>query len=288
MRKLPKPTDEFNVPYVAGDVFKLCIERVRNPNLKQRLRAVRENIASAETDYDAAAIAATLHTFPRVNNIASTVTKKEMITTYTARMVAKSQPGRPVYDRLVAAAPNGRCPLCGLGKADSLDHHLPKAIYPILAVTPINLVPSCDWCQNAKDDTYPQTVRTQTLHPYYDNVDTEQWLTASVVQDAPASFSFDVTPPASWNGTVMADRVRHHMKTFKLATLFTVNAADELVDIRQRLVNLKASGGVEAVRLHLTAEAQSRRHARLNSWQTAMYQAAAANQWFCDVGFALE
>src|SRR6266571_1397377 len=171
MRSLPKPTDDDGVEYVAGAVFKICISKVRNPDLRLRLRSVEADIAAAEVQYAASAAAAMLHTVPRMNNVAGRVNKDEMVRTYTGRMVAKSQPGRPVYDRLIAASPGGRCPLCSLGHVSALDHHLPKAEYPILAITPANLVPSCGWCQNAKDDAYPQIAAEQTLHPYFDSVD---------------------------------------------------------------------------------------------------------------------
>src|SRR5258708_7182739 len=209
-----------------------------------------------------------------------------MVTTYTGRMVAKSQPGRPIYDRLIAGSAGGRCPLCGLGHVSTLDHHLPKAEYPVLAVSPANLIPSCNWCQGAKDGSYPASANDQTLHPYFDNVDGGRWLAAEVVNSTPAAFRFVVVPPPSWNGTIIAARVRHHMKTFKLARLFASNAADELSNIRQRLEDLLAKGGSEAVRAHLNAEAQSRENAWLNSWQTATYQAAAESDWFCEGGFA--
>lgn len=286
MRPLAKPTDENGNEYAAGGVFRLCISRVRNLDLRNRLRAIEANVATAENEYDTAAAAATLHNYPRSNNVAGTVTCVEMIKTYTGRMVAKSQPGRPVYDRLLSAPAGGRCPLCGLGHVSTLDHHLPKAHYPVLAVSPTNLVPSCTWCQDAKVESYPHSEEEQTLHPYFDDVDQERWLTATVRNTTPAAFEFFVAPPPNWNGNSLAARVRNHLKTFSLPKLFTANAADELTGIRHFLSDLHAKGGTNAVRGHLEAEAVSWEAAYTNSWQGAMYRAASASDWFCKGGFA--
>jgi hypothetical protein len=179
-----------------------------------------------------------------------------------------------------------KCPLCTVNTVSTLDHHLPKAEYPILSVTPTNLIPACRDCQCAKMEGYPTTVTEQTLHPYYDNIEGATWLTAIVNQGTPASFTFGVTPPATWSAT-LADRVRHHMNSFNLSRLFAVNAANELTGIRHGLTNLFNSGGMNAVRVHLQFQAQTWRATGLNTWQLAMYQAAYMDNWFCNGGFAL-
>ena len=157
----------------------------------------------------------------------------------------------------------------------------------MLAVTPNNLVPSCTWCQTAKWEAYPQAAGEQTIHPYFDNFEDEVWLHAAVVEVAPASFIFFVDPPVAW-GEITADRLRHHLQIFRLPELYTSNASHELLNIRHRLGNLRIAGGINAVRAHLTEEAAARQSNRLNSWQTAMYRAAAGSDWFCDGGFAME
>ena len=199
-------------------------------------------------------------------------------------MVDADQPGRPIYNRLLMSS-NEKCPLCGVNTVSTLDHHLPKAEYPVLSVTPINLIPACRDCQSAKMEDYPTMAAEQTLHPYYDNIEADIWLTAVVNQGPPASFIFEVTPPATWN-QILTDRVRYHMESFNLPRLFAVNAANELAGIRPGLTNLFDKGGINAVRDHLQWSADSWRAGGLNTWQLAMYQAAAANDWFCNGGFA--
>jgi hypothetical protein len=217
------------------------------------------------------------------------VTTDELKHLYTYRMVNDNQPGREIYDRLKSSS-GDKCPLCGVNTVKTLDHHLPKAKYPILSVTPNNLVPSCRDCQSAKKTGYPTTAEEQTLHPYYDNIDNVIWLTAVVNHETPATFTFDVTAPGAWS-QILTDRVRYHMTSFELPRLFAVNAASELAGIRPALTNLFNAGCMDVVRAELQSRADSWRQGgiqtgRLNSWQLAMYQAAAASDWFCNGGFA--
>lgn len=281
MRSLPKPSDD------ASEVFALCIGKIRNPDLKQRLTHAKSFVAAAAGAYETAALSANLHTVLAEDTVAGNVTKDEMIGVYTARMVTKGQPGRPVYDKILSMPAHGRCPLCGIGQVSSLDHHLPKSKYPIHVVTPTNLVPSCDWCQRSKMEACPRTAEEQTLHPYYDDFESGVWLRADVIEGAPASFYFLVQALHGWNPITTA-RIQHHMKVFKLPSLYAANAGSQLANMRGRLAELFHIGGIENVRSYLMDEARSYERISLNSWQSAMYRGAAASQWFCEGGFANE
>ncbi|GAA0324800.1 hypothetical protein GCM10010302_74920 [Streptomyces polychromogenes] len=52
-------------------------------------------------------------------------------------------------DALKAAAIYG-CTICGVAKPEQIDHHAPKNLYPLLALTPLNLVPACGLCNQGK------------------------------------------------------------------------------------------------------------------------------------------
>jgi 5-methylcytosine-specific restriction endonuclease McrA len=280
MRKLPRPTD------TCRSTFAICVSRVRDTAQKNRLTAVEEDIVQADVDYVAAAEAATLHNFPQATGVGHAVPDAELRDLYR-QLVDKRSPGRSVYERLMSAARFGTCPLCGENSARTLDHHLPRAHFAAVAVAPSNLVPACRDCQSAKLETFPSSAGEQTLHPYFDDAEVERWLIARVVETAPPAFVFDVDPPAGWPAE-KHQRHERHLSVFQLKTLFACAAARELVNMRWRLRALHAVGGAAAVRSHLAGEAASRRAAWLNSWQTAMYEACASSDWFCETGFALE
>ncbi|MDA8230959.1 MAG: hypothetical protein M0006_06445 [Magnetospirillum sp.] len=228
--------------YSARVTFTTCISNVRDDGLKARLQGVTQAVVDASSAFDAAAQQQTLHEIGRQPVVGGIVTTAEMGKVYADRMVKKGAPGRHIYDDIIAAPPQGRCPLCGQRPVSTLDHHLPKAHYPALAVAPLNLVPSCSDCNKAKLDGIPRTSAEVSLHPYFDDVDGERWLVAEVIETQPAAVRFKVVIPPTWDGT-LGQRVHHHFKTLGLGRLYASEAAEELTNIRHQLINLRVAAG---------------------------------------------
>lgn len=268
----------------AGDVFAQCISRVRNPALRARLASVKQDVIQASNTFEDLATQARLYEFVRETVIGGVVTTSEMEAVYTQRMVPKTAPGRAAYDKLMSLARSGKCPLCAQRDASTLDHHLPKAHYPVLAVTPLNLVPSCKDCNKAKLANLPTNANEETLHPYFDDIDGDRWLFASVQTTAPASLKFFVDPPNHWDA-VLAARMLLHFETLGLGELYAAQGADELLNIRHQLLTIHGMGGVATVRSELLARAESARAVRVNGWRVSAFEAFAESDWFCEGGF---
>lgn len=268
----------------AEATFAACISRVQAEALKQRLTAATQSIIDASEAYAAAAETQTLNQIVRTPLVNGAVTTAEMEAVYTDRMAKKAAPGRPIYDDIITAA-RGRCPLCAHRAVTTLDHHLPKAHYPALAVAPLNLVPSCSDCNKTKLARVPLTPEDVSIHPYFDDVDSERWLFAEVLEVAPATIRFRVEPPPAWNA-LLAQRVRRHFQSLNLSALYGSEAAEELLNIRHLLNTIHEVGGPEAVWHYLEEHADSCLAARLNGWRGATYEAWAESDWFCDGGFA--
>ncbi|AYG59981.1 hypothetical protein CCGE525_15045 [Rhizobium jaguaris] len=62
------------------------------------------------------------------------------------------------------------CPACGeAGRPNTLDHYLPKRLYPQFAIVAHNLFPMCDACQKAKlEETGDAQNPRFFIHPYFD------------------------------------------------------------------------------------------------------------------------
>lgn len=268
----------------AGDVFTACISRIRDPDLKRRMLAVTADVVAASVTFKKLAPETRLYQFTRNATVGGLVSGAEMEALYTQRMAKKKGPGRDAYDELFGSAPQGKCPLCGHRTVSTLDHHLPKAHYPVLAVVPLNLVPACGDCNKAKLASLPTSANQETLHPYFDDIEGDRWLYADVVKGKPAALRFRVDAPNHWD-TVLADRVALHFRTLGLGALYSAEGADELLNIRHQLRSIHMNGGKILVRDELQARAASCRAARLNGWRTAVFEAFAASNWFCDCGF---
>lgn len=278
MKKLDKPILN------ANDVFLRCISRVRDNDLKSRLTSCENVVASSAIEFDHKATAVELHTITASDNINNIVSSEEMKSVYTQRMVKKTSPGREYYDLLMAIPAHGRCPLCGQRTVTTLDHHLPKAHFPALVVSPLNLIPACKDCNTTKKDDIPTSAEDETIHPYYDNLEQDTWLKAQLVQEFPVSIKYYVSEENDFSD-LLTNRIKNHFKVFQLGPLYSSYAAEELSNIQFILNKLFDVGGVEKVRDHLLDEAESREYANLNSWQTALYKCLASNEWFCENGF---
>ena len=277
MRPLPKPTAD------PEQVFRTCIRGIRSLALRTRLQAVAPTIAAAATIYDAAAQAASLHTLPKQPDVGPTVSSGDMRGVYDRGMVG-SKAGRPIYDRLMATPPYGRCPLCGQRTVSTLDHHLPASAFAALTVVPTNLIPACGDCNKLKLSVVPTSAEEQTFHPYFDDLGPDRWLRATVLHVAPAALEFYVDPPAPW-GPIMQARVNRHFAMLKLGQLYASHAAEEVSNLRHQARLLFQRIGVGGVAEHLSRQAESYEAANINSWQSATYRALADSQWYCGGGF---
>lgn len=156
---------------IAQDVFTTCISRVRDPNLKRRLTNITNNVVTASNQFDNLATTNQLHRIGRQVNVGGVITKRGNERRLYPKDGQKNSPGRDAYDLLFNSAVQGKCPLCAQRIVSTLDRRLPKAHYPALAVTPLNLVPACSDCNKAKLANLPTTSSEETLHPYYDYVE---------------------------------------------------------------------------------------------------------------------
>jgi len=214
------------------------------------------------------------------------ITPDEMNKVYTQRMAKNGGPGRDIYDEIFASSPQGKCPLCAQRPVATLDHHMPKAHFPALAVAPLNLLPACSDCNKAKLDAIPTCAEEVALHPYYDDLGNDVWLSARVVETIPTALRFRVVFPAAWS-SVFAARVQHHFQSLGLAALYASEAAEELVNIRHQLISLRARTATPGVRQELQRRAISCASGRPNGWRAAAYRAWYTSDWFCEGGFGL-
>lgn len=279
MIKLPKPT----IP--VEEVYTACISNRRD---REDLEPLLPDIIHAEQEFETKANNNSLHTITTSDNVQG-IPSKEMKKIYENKMVKKEQPGRKYYDKIFLSAPNNICPLCGQNQVKTLDHHLPKAHYPKLVVTPINLVPACRDCNMDKNAPIPTSACEETLHPYFDDFDyigSEQWLFATLKSFTPITVEFEIKIPRGWD-EVLGKRIEKHFEAFELASLYSVHSATELSSINNYINNLFAAGGSLEVKAHLKEQFEGKYQDNKNSWRTALYKALYESSEYCEGVFSL-
>lgn len=281
MWTIPKPG------FTAKDTFDNCVEGIKDTAKKLRLEGIRDLIENAEQTFDQRAANTELHLIAEANEIAGAhgnVSAKEMDQLYDRHMARQKSRGRDTYDKIMMTAEHGQCPFCGHLPVSTLDHSLPKARHPALALTPLNLIPCCKDCNHNKGTLGPSSVETQFLHAYYDDVTHDRWLYADIVEGSPPGATFFVNAPEHWDAAI-AGRVQRQFAALKLGKLYASQAGRQLQNIKRSLSNIYEAAGMDAVRVDLENRSESYAAVSVNSWEGALYEAASQSDWYCDEGF---
>lgn len=278
MRRVARPTDD------AETVFRSCASRVRARAARERIENAAGLIATESERYVRGGEAGTLWELPELGLVSGTVSTAEMTSLYRNHMVAREGIARATYDRLLVLPRNGICPLCGARTVATLDHYLPKATDPAYAVSPINLVACCMDCNFLKGEHRPSGPSDQFIHPYFDDIEGHQWLHAVVLEGAPPAVNFSVQGPSHWDHP-LEERVRFQFETLQLNRLYAALAAEELSSIKFGLRGLHANAGPDGVRADIQGRHASSSAAAPNGWNTALFEALAASDWYCNGGF---
>ncbi len=269
MKKLEKP----DLPFDA--IFDLCVDNMHLPR-RQHLQNAKPVLLVKNKEYDTRAGVGELYLIAPHSNVTLTVSKTDMVYLYDGKLL---QQGRSYYDILLTSAPHDTCPFCGQRKVKTLDHYLPKKLYPSFAITPVNLVPCCSDCNKDKSTEDARSRDEELLHPYYDDIGEMIWLNAKVVESFPVSILFSIND-FSASDKVLHTRITNQFELLSLGKLYASHAAEELENIRGALTDLKDLADDSSLGKYLQLQFNSCFRRNPNSWNTAMYRALLSSEWF--------
>ncbi|CUU46940.1 HNH endonuclease [Clostridium beijerinckii] len=276
MIKIEKPMDE------VEEVLASCTSNMHNNKknnfLKDRVLQNKDIIIKYTQEFENKVIQNKVYELKEHTKVGENVDKEEMIKIYENGMVG-SKLGRIYYDKILALAPRGICPLCNKRVSNTLDHYLPKAKFPTLAISPINLVPACSDCNKDKLAESSSSMETQPIHPYFDNIDNEEWLFATIEQDEKIMVNYYVKKPESWD-EILYKRVCNHMEILGLNSLYGKSAGLEMADMRFFFNQTYNVNGVEGVKKIIRSMITSFSVNNKNSWRIALYREMYNNEWF--------
>ena len=179
------------------------------------------------------------------------------------------------YYKLIKINANGVCPICGRGAPKTLDHFLPKSEYPLLCVTPCNLVPICRDCNTEKGDITSVNYFEVPFHPYFDVMD-NQWVECSLTFSDANSFSIEYfngfdkdTDEKMWR------KYNIHLETYGIIDTFGSCAVEEVNNMKKIYSDLLLECGEASVRAELIKVAKSAEEVDINSWKAALYRGLA-------------
>lgn len=199
------------------------------------------------------------------------IEKKDILKLYKNKFAKQGEIGRKYYDAIWG---NGGsvCPMCGVGKRKNLDHFLPQSIYPLLCVTPINLVPICRDCNTDKSTYFNKDYYKIPFNPYFEDLP-DDWLKCSFVHGEVGEFTpiFEVGLDKNANRNLY-EKCEVHLKKLKMDETFQNRAEEELGNIEMEIWDVLREGDKNTVKEDLFSKYESRKKNDKSSWATAFYK----------------
>jgi hypothetical protein len=167
------------------------------------------------------------------------------------------------------------CPSCGEpGRPRTLDHYLPKDIFPELSVLLLNLTPMCDWCQGEKLSGYvTEDGQKRYIHPYFDDVNRPL-------------FSIKFTPPFSTPSIDIAVKkelpeelsllVESHLEGVDFLTRFKEYFKTRYISVLRRAHNCRQPEA-KNFRDTLALFSEMEQEKSINSWDAVLYRSILEN-----------
>jgi len=167
------------------------------------------------------------------------------------------------------------CPACGEpGKPNTLDHYLPKTLYPHFCVTPLNLFPMCDACQELKDVKTGDAANPRFfIHPYYDVFVANQVIELTIQPPyATPTFALNVRAGLTADQTALVAR---HVQELAIEARFADYFVEQHLRLLRQVNKLRQSG--QNVRAVLTGFRDAAAPSGANVWDHVFYAATVAN-----------
>lgn len=166
------------------------------------------------------------------------------------------------------------CPSCGEdGSPNTLDHYLPKAVYPELSVCVYNLVPMCSKCQSEKLTEYKDANNQKIFfHPYYDDFVGDMYVLEIIPSPSfrTPKFSLEIINTIPVDVKAIA---KSHFKSLKLSRRFYDFVSQTYVTALDNLI--KSTFDIDSV-LDMFIEMHCGKG--VNNWNVILYKSIKMNR----------
>lgn len=274
MYKIAPPTTS------GSDSFGTAVATIRSISRRKVFLNAAEAIDACCDTFDHLASTAQLDSAVHTMFETERISTDEMVGLYEKQFLG-NQGTQPIRDSLKNSAPLGLCPYCGEGSVYELDHFLPKRPFGTTAVHPANLVPACRDCNRVKGDFAPTAAAAAVLHPYFATAFDFRWLYASLARTPSGlpAVAFEVRLAEAEQH--LKDTLNSHMKVFHLFDRFKVLGAQTLNNF-ETLVRSPIGRSMDrrSATRHLLMDAVQQSGGRTNSWEAAVLQAMASDDWY--------
>jgi len=249
---------------------------------RQRLARIRQRIVLRYQEYENKHRLDTLEALHAQTWIASQ--KEALLYCYDGDTVDVSVPRDTLINRihqLQPAVSKEKCQYCMLSEPKSIDHFLPKSIFPEFAVLPLNLFPCCQYCNSKKFTFWRRNGSRRIINFAIDNVEVARFLYCEIEYDPRgARVEFELRRHHSISPRLFGIIEGHFMRL----GLFDryKDAATGPISEAQSLLRNSFTGGFKFIRRSiLLRHANSQEEVYgINFWRAAVFRALAESREF--------
>ena len=192
---------------------------------------------------------------------------KQIKKLYLQKFEPSDSDGRKYYDLIMSNT--DRCPICGISTPNTLDHFVPKSLYPQLCITPDNLIPVCSDCNSKKLEDFSFNYMELPFHPYFESMD-EKWLECKITFNIGGITTFKFCCGNS--SSRLFNKYVKHLATYDLNKKFSGRCSDEITFLKDMDKRQLAKG-----KTLLLDDVKTRKEVAenldMNSWRSALYRA---------------
>ena len=174
------------------------------------------------------------------------------------------------------------CPSCGEdGSPGTLDHYLPKDIYPELSIVVANLTPMCPECQREKGTRYINDDGEKIyIHPYFDRID-RPILELEIIGpfEAPQDF---ILRPVEGEDEVIVGLVGRHIEGINLYERFQRFCEEDYMHILKLISDEREEEDPLTTSRLLSRFLRKEELKAVNCWKAIMYRSVLSNQALLD------
>lgn len=174
------------------------------------------------------------------------------------------------------------CCYCGIGRPTTIDHYLPKSVFPEFSTLSYNLIPCCPDCNNLKSNYWiDENSRTRLfVNYYYDAIPNENYLFSKISRQNNAFLvEFFYKAP---NNSKIFSTISTHLDKLDITNRLE-DIANSYIDTvyDQHQVALYAGTDVEQLRktIKLNTRILEKKHGK-NYWQTVLNRAILKSNYF--------
>lgn len=276
MRSIPLPDID------DANTYDAIVRAKRRPR-QQILRDIRDEVVWSYSRYEARA--------PDLAKLPPIRVSPDQAEALKHGYDVRTTPMDDLRETLTLSLDSALCPLCSLTETSTLDHYLPKSLYPEFSTLSLNLVPACSKCNLSKRDQVESgkaAVRL-FLHPYYDRIPDSEFLLLDIkVHGQGLGLTYRLQQPHGMHRNVFS-QITSHFERLDLNDRYRTMS---LVHLRGRYRALASFYGTDKnvlrVRRELSRESDSlRQQYGRNHWAAVLYERLAASEDFCGGGFEI-